>query len=107
MYLIVKEITMATKTKRHKKYRFTAARKRALRKAWAARRKAGRKTRRHAKGKKCPKVRGRASLRAAKLCLARKKAGRVSKKNKAVYAKCRRMLRRTKAGRRWLKKHGK
>lgn len=101
---------MAVKT-RKKKYRFTAARKRALKKAWAARRKGGHKgrkaRRRRGKSKKCAKTRSHATLRSAKLCLSRKKAGRVAKKDKKVYAKCKRMLRRTKAGRRWLKKHGK
>jgi len=100
---------MARKThKRHKKLS-KAARKRIsmrnLRKAWRARRKHGRKMRRR-RTRKCPKTRGHASIRSAKLCLSRRKPGRASKALKKLYAKCKRMLRRTKAGRRWLKKHG-
>jgi len=79
---------MAKKTKKlTKKQRATISR-RNLKKAWAARRKAGRKTR-GKKSKKCPKVRGRGrtSKRAAKLCLARRRRGRPSAADRKVYRK--------------------
>lgn len=39
------------------------------------------------RSRKCPKTRSSRSKRAAMLCLARRKRGRPSKKDKAVYAK--------------------
>lgn len=101
---------MATKHKKRKKHKRHSAKalrawRRNIKKARAARR---RKLRRRGgkKTRKCPKSRKHATLRSAKLCLLRRKRGRASKSLKKLYAKCKKMLRRTKGGRKWLKKHG-
>jgi len=94
---------------KHKKKKSKAARRRKwlknLKKAWAARRRQGRKTRRH-KSRKCPKTQKRSSLRSALLCLLRRKRGRARKADAKVYKKAMRVLRRSKKGRAMLKKHG-
>lgn len=89
------------KGKLTKKQRAAIAR-RNLKKAWAARRKMGRKGKK--KSKKCPKVRGRGrvSKRAAKLCLARRKRGRPSKADRAVYRKAIKALGGKKAAKKYL-----